>query len=757
MPSAPPAAFELAEIAPAAQTALSTLKNLEPEDSVDQPASTVQAAIWDLGSRVDQLRDETAKATAANAGSLDTLRDLQTHWKKVQAALTERSEELGGRGKALESESAQVGSMAGRWQATGEAIRQQNVNAPAETVGLVESVNQAVRSARQRIKARQTTNLGLQNALGALVTRADTGENAVDDALALAVKTLFVRDSPPLWAARAQRPPEVAGRWQAVSADQISDLRAYLSEREERLAIHGGIFLALLILILWMRRGVHGLTGEDPQLKRAAPIFEVPIATALALSFVLKGPVYSDAPVLFRTLLGAILLVPTVIILRRLLDRRHGLIVYSLVVFYAVDQVRAVAVSLPALNRWIFCAEMAAAVGVFFFLRRLGSSPGTARLALGRWMPALTALAIALLAAALAANALGYVRLADLLGRSTLLSSYLAVALYALLRVIEGLSFILLRVRPLNRFRIARLHQEEVQNVVYRVIRGVLVLFWLYFTLGNFQLRTLLAAQLARVLGYQPHLGSIKLSLGQLLSFAAALWISVLLSRLIRFFLNEEVYERVQLSPGLPYAISTILNYAVLLVGFLVALGLLGVDLTKITIVAGAFSVGLGFGLQNIINNFVSGIILLFERPVKVGDVLQIGDAVGEVRRIGIRASIIRTRDGSDLIVPNGNLISNQVTNWTYADRSRAVEIAFNVAAESDPAGVLALLKATVEQQPAAAHRPPPQVYITGITATGLSLVVRAWTTHYEDWIQVRSDLSAALLAALTREKIKLV
>ena len=212
----------------------------------------------------------------------------------------------------------------------------------------------------------------------------------------------------------------------------------------------------------------------------------------------------------------------------------------------------------------------------------------------------------------------------------------------------------------------------------------------------------------------------MSLSLGRLVSFAVAVWLSIQLSRLLRFFLDEEVYERIHLSPGLPYAISTILNYLVLLVGFLIALGLLGVDLTKITIVAGAFSVGLGFGLQNIINNFVSGIILLFERPVKVGDVIQIGDAVGEVRRIGIRASIVRTRDGSDVILPNGNLISNQVTNWTYADRCRAVEIPFNIAAGPDPTHVLELLKTAATTSPATDDRPAPTVYITAIGAGGV-------------------------------------
>ena len=127
--------------------------------------------------------------------------------------------------------------------------------------------------------------------------------------------------------------------------------------------------------------------------------------------------------------------------------------------------------------------------------------------------------------------------------------------------------------------------------------------------------------------------------------------------------LEEDVYHHLHLAAGIPYAISTMVHYVILLVGFFVALGALGIDLMKVTILVGAFSVGIGFGLQNVINNFVSGLILLFERPIKVGDVIEVGGNVGEVSRIGIRASVIRTTDGSEVIVPNGSLISSQVTN----------------------------------------------------------------------------------------------
>src|SRR6201998_2557149 len=115
---------------------------------------------------------------------------------------------------------------------------------------------------------------------------------------------------------------------------------------------------------------------------------------------------------------------------------------------------------------------------------------------------------------------------------------------------------------------------------------------------------------------------------------------------------------------------------------------------------AGAFTVGVGFGLQTVINNFVCGLILLFERPIKVGDVIQIDTDIGEVRRIGIRACIIRTTDGSEVIVPNASIIANKVTNWTLSDRYRAIEIPVTVARGPAPQQVIDILKRAAANQP---------------------------------------------------------
>ena len=186
-----------------------------------------------------------------------------------------------------------------------------------------------------------------------------------------------------------------------------------------------------------------------------------------------------------------------------------------------------------------------------------------------------------------------------------------------------------------------------------------------------------LAAKLGR--------GSIQITLRDMLEFVLTVWLAYLVSAFIRFVLREDVYPHTRLTRGLSYAISSLLNYVIITLGFLLALGVLGLDLTKVTVLAGAFGVGIGFGLQSVVNNFVSGLILLFERPVHVGDIVEVGSISGEVSRIGIRASTLRTWQGAEVIVPNAQLVTEQVTNWTLSDRTRRIDLPVGVDYGSAP------------------------------------------------------------------------
>jgi small-conductance mechanosensitive channel len=243
-------------------------------------------------------------------------------------------------------------------------------------------------------------------------------------------------------------------------------------------------------------------------------------------------------------------------------------------------------------------------------------------------------------------------------------------------------------------------------------------------------------------------------SLGDVLAFGVVVWVTVQLSRAVRALLEEDVFARVRLGHGVALALSSLVHYAILLVGFMVGLGALGIDLTRITIIAGAVGVGVGFGLQNIVNNFVSGLILLFERPIQVGDSVQLGTLTGEVKRIGIRSSTVRTFEGAEVIVPNASLVSDQVTNWTLSDRMRRIDLDIGIAYGTDPKRVIDLLSAVARANPGVLPEPAPIVLFLGFGDSALNFQLRAWTARFEEWLRTRSELGVAVQAALKAEGI---
>ena len=165
----------------------------------------------------------------------------------------------------------------------------------------------------------------------------------------------------------------------------------------------------------------------------------------------------------------------------------------------------------------------------------------------------------------------------------------------------------------------------------------------------------------------------------------AVLVATYLVVRIVRFVLEIGLLPRVRLKQGIAFAISAVVRYVLITGGVLLAMAAMGIDLTKVTLLAGALGVGIGLGLQGVVNNFVSGLILLVERPIGAGDSVQIGDVQGVVRKIGVRSTNILTSHGDEIIVPNAELISKSVTNWTLADRRRKLDIDVSVARGTDP------------------------------------------------------------------------
>jgi len=328
----------------------------------------------------------------------------------------------------------------------------------------------------------------------------------------------------------------------------------------------------------------------------------------------------------------------------------------------------------------------------------------------------------------LIANVFGSIRLAQLLTHASfgiLLSIYV---LHAAVLLIQDLVFLVL-MGPLVRYsNILKDDSDILLKKMGELFRffGFLSFLAIFLQLLGIRSETIDVA--VSVINYRLKVGEMSLSLGNILSFFIALRVSIWLSDTIRYILEKEVYPRSDLKSGIPNTISLIIKFSFSILGILFAFSAAGIDIGKLGILMGALGVGIGFGLQNIIANFVSGIILALERPITIGDIIEIPGASGYVQDIGLRASTVYTWDGSHVIVPNGELVSNKLTNWTFTNRLRRIKVEVRVPFDTDMEVLSNLLLETANSIPEVMKKPKAYLNYKGIGQSAMEMDLYCWT-----------------------------
>ncbi len=267
---------------------------------------------------------------------------------------------------------------------------------------------------------------------------------------------------------------------------------------------------------------------------------------------------------------------------------------------------------------------------------------------------------------------------------ATLDSSYVALAMYAGSQVLLALARVLLAGPVLP--KLTSRYAGTVLPAVVRAGHLLLVLAWGMFTLQAFRVYRPVSSALFTLLDHELRVGELSLSLGGLLAFCLATWAAFWLARTVRVLLAETVLPGLSLPRGVGNSISSLSYYTVLFLGLLAALAAAGFHVGQLALIFGALGVGIGFGLQDVVRNFVAGLILMFERPIQRGDTVEVAGMLGRVGDIGLRATTITTFDGADVVVPNGLLLADKLVNWTFAARAGAISLDFGIAHAVDRA-----------------------------------------------------------------------
>jgi small-conductance mechanosensitive channel len=747
----------MGEIAARSKQLAEDLKSLESSLASDTEQKSLEADLVRLAERVEPQAPKVTE-TLAHAPSLATLSHMRLEWQGLERQLAARDDRLRGYVDSLEKNIEELAASRALWRTTRE--RSLGREAPPAILAAVDAALKEIGRASAVADGTLNDALVLQSQFSELHYTVQETLTAIENTRQRVLANLLVRDEPPLWDEALA--PQLAEWSDWRFGDFLKELRdgalLYGQQHPDRIALHALAF-ALLLWAVRSARGALRRASRETQGEENAPAATALVATdhavsaALVLALLATPFFHEEMPRALRLALRIAFIVPLFVVLRPLLGEALRAPLYLLTGFAVVDRVREVLTGAPAPGRAVFAAEMLALAGVLAWLlqrRRLDRLPASARG--NRWFAALGLwIRFAAVAAGVAALAslFGYMRFATLLGGGMLASGYAALVLYALVRITEGLASALFGGHVLASVRMVDHHRALFLNRTRALIRVAALLLWLDVVASRLALKDPIVRGLGTLLGTHFGYGGFEVTLGGIVAFVVTLGLAWLLSRAVRFMLEEEIFPRVSLPRGVPFALSTLARYAILWIGFLIALSALGFSLDRITILLGAFGVGVGFGLQTVVNNFVSGLILLFERPIKVGDMVEFGGLEGTVQRIGIRASTVRTWDGADVIVPNATLISDRVVNWTLSDRLRRLIVPVGVAYGTDPHRVIDVLRGVAESYPGVCAYPKPVIVFSGFGESALNFELRVWTDNPETLLALRSGISLAVHDAL--------
>lgn len=675
------------------------------------------------------------------------LESLDKHWQFDTRRLAHWQADMRRKALFYADLASQLARQKAQWEATRTVAASGNL--PAALTGRVDTVLATITAAEDALSVplEQLVELGRRGA--AVGGRIEANRTAVNDAIEAADRRMLRLDAAPLWAMS----PDTAGTegaLQSLEADVAIEGRfAQEYVRTNVNATHAVrlfqlLLLPLILYLAWRFRQAPASALHESEMR----VLRRPFSAWLLLSVLAVLAFESDAPLLLREAAMLIALVPILRLLPRQNLRALDVWPYVAIGVYLADRLGFLLSQSSYVYRLFQFGLSSVALAITLWLlwrwRRQGLAvPPHA------WLRSFGGLGAVLLGIAVVANLVGSARLAETLTSGIIACGYIALLMYASLTMSSALLAAALAQPALMRTRILVENSVAIKRMVLRVLGFVAALAWMVFTMDRFRILRPARAAIDAALRYDVNVGEISISLGDVMIFAVSVLVSLWAARLVRLLLRGQLLTSPSLPRGAGNSIASLSYYAIVILGFLVALSAAGFKISQLALVFSALGVGIGFGLQNVVSNFVSGLILMFERPVQPGDAIEVAGVAGRVRSIGMRATLIRTYDGADVVVPNSTLLTGNLTNWTMLDHSRRVDIEVGVGFESNPHQVLQLLIATARQTPGVASEPEPSAQMTGYGSSALNFVLRVWTHEFDQWSSLRSTLLGRVLQAL--------
>ncbi len=674
------------------------------------------------------------------------LNNLRLRWDKLQQRVIDWQDAVRKPANDLKAEQNNLAKNIEIWKETYSNARAKK--APKELLTSINEINKSLRDLSGRVNSLLTLAIKIQNSLADENIKLTQIIENIDNAIIERRSLIFVQDVPPIWQmfSETEDTVQIDSHINEVWDIYRGSVNDFIDLIWSNLIYFILLFGLILLAVYGLRYFGKDLDTESHTVQHAMQLLNYPFSITVLTILIIFSFVYPDMPAVLSSLIRILALIPVIRILIGITDKILNLPLIGLAVLYILVQIQGAAPATTENERlMLFLLTMLALAGEYYLIKKEILIKAMENVKWGKTAIFGNSTAAVLIGISLLANMLGYITLSELLLMGTLNIVFVTILLATTILIINAIIFIQLEIKLTKIFNVVRQHPDKIKNTIRKVVRLGVAILWLSALLRSFQLRDLVLDWLTEALTKEWPVGEIKFNIGDILLGIAIIWGTVLLARLTRFLLEGEILPRLTLPRGVPGAISAIFSYSIIAFGIVLAIFAAGIDMNKFSLLAGGLGVGIGFGLQDLVKNFISGLILIFERPIQTGDAVQLDDLSGRVLRIGIRSSVITTWDGAEVIVPNGYLISSKLINWTMSNRTRRIDLKVGVAYDSNPDIVIETLMEVMKSHKEILENPKPYVLFQSFGDNAKLFEARCWTSNYGAWLDTMSELNVTI------------
>ncbi len=361
-------------------------------------------------------------------------------------------------------------------------------------------------------------------------------------------------------------------------------------------------------------------------------------------------------------------------------------------------------------------------------------------------------------------NIIGGVKLSDFLISATIGTLTFSVIVVTLVIICNSMLVMLIKGKKAQSIPLYEQLKKLIDQRIRPMINWAGLILWLYAVLIYFRLLRPVQSLIGNIMDTKFSIASVVISIGGIISFFLIVFFTYILVQFVKNIFKDDWIAKSNLPRGTADALSMLIRYSIIAIGIYLALNSIGLNMNKFGFLVGALGIGIGFGLQNVVLNFIAGLILTFENPIHIGDVIEVDQYIGRVTEIGARATKVLTWDGSEVIVPNGLLISNKVVNWTLTNQKRRLTISIKTPFDADPEKVIDILTEVMQKHHNTHAEPIPMVLFNGFESSSLDFTLYCWV-EFSNSLNTKSEIainaiktlaSVGIAAPMPTQKIKI-